>query len=430
MNRTILSLLLDYHRRTFGVWAVVVFIQLMQTSAMWVFGSAHMPIAGAVIAALAFYATWGSPDVVMRTLPITACELALLRWWERIGAPMLFIVLGLLIAWFANTGSRFPTPPLASLWIPVSTSFATLGLFSVLPLPMLSATRSNMPRFVVVWLALVIVSLYGLPIQWLPTPLPELLLATGSLVAFASLGLARSGRVLQLHLPARVLASLRTSHEARTARTHLRGWSALAMQWMRITFIVAFASVVLISIVRPHVRVLQTALPWMFASATVAVGTLLGQRLLRSIRLLMCLPIRTSTLALVICVAVVSPAVVASLAATAVNAIVPQWGIAIPLYMVPAFAAIAVLQLSWKGVETNAPVPAAIQQWSPILQLVAWPPLIGFMSLGLARVMPHWFELVAVASAAVLVAVAYVSVLYRVRAGVGLERYGEPLTPR
>ncbi len=36
MNRTILALLLDYHRRTLGAWVLLVCVQLMQISAIWV----------------------------------------------------------------------------------------------------------------------------------------------------------------------------------------------------------------------------------------------------------------------------------------------------------------------------------------------------------------------------------------------------------
>jgi len=46
MNSAILTLLLDYHRRTLGAWALVVFVQLMQMSAIWAFGSAHVPMVG------------------------------------------------------------------------------------------------------------------------------------------------------------------------------------------------------------------------------------------------------------------------------------------------------------------------------------------------------------------------------------------------
>ena len=48
MNRQVFTLLLDYHRRTIGVWSILVFVQLMQMSTIWVLGSRHVPVAGAV----------------------------------------------------------------------------------------------------------------------------------------------------------------------------------------------------------------------------------------------------------------------------------------------------------------------------------------------------------------------------------------------
>ncbi|MEJ0040217.1 MAG: hypothetical protein WDO68_30000 [Gammaproteobacteria bacterium] len=432
MNRAILTLLLDYHRRTLGVWVLVVFVQLMQMSALWVLGSRNVPVVGAVIASLAFSATWDSPHFVMRTLPIKARELALLRWWERIAMPMLFITLAFVLAWFSNTGSRFPTPPFAGLWIPVSASFATLAFLSVLPLPTLSALRSNVRVFGVVWIAMVIAGLRGVPMEWLPEPLPTVLLICGSILALVSLGLARSGRVLQMPSPSRLFAGFGSQgREASFSRSRFRGWPVLVMQWMRTTFLLALASIVVISIVRPHVHLLQQTLPWIFVSITGAVGTILSRRWLRSTPALQCLPIRTSMLALVVCLALMTPVVVTSVAATAVNAIVPEWGIAIPLYMVPVFAIVPALEMSWHNVQTSHPVASSVQQWSPIMQVVAWPLWTGsFMSLELTRLMPAWFGITAVGLAVVLAGIAYFVVLFRIRAGIGLERIGDPLTPR
>ena len=430
MNRTILALLLDYHRRTLGVWALLVFVQLMQTSAIWSLGNEHLPIVGTVIASLAFSATWDSPHFVMRTLPITAREVALLRWWERIAMPMVFIVLAYVLAWVCNYGSGFPTPAFLSLWMPAAASFATLAFMSALPLPTLSALRSNTPLFAGVWIGLGLLGLYGIPTEWILAP--GFLLTCGVLLALASLGLARSGRMLEApslsQLPGGFWAK---GHAAPRAMSRFRGWPVLLTQWMRGIFLLAFASIVVISIVRPHVHVLQQALPWLFVSVTGAVGTILGRRWLRSIGALQCLPIRGSVLALIICLALMAPVVLTSVLATAVNALVPAWGIAIPLYMVPVFAIVPALEISWYPVQTNHAVPSAVQQWSPITQVVAWPIWTGsFMSLELTRLMPAWFELIAVGAGVLLAGVAYEMVLSRIRSGVGLERLGDPLTPR
>ena len=432
MNREIFTLLLDYHRRTFGVWLLLVFVQLMQMSVIWVFNTRHVPIVGAVLASVAFCATWDSPHIVMRTLPIKTRVLALLRWWECIGAPILFIVVAFVLAWFSNDGSHFPTPPFLSLWIPVSASIATLGILAVLPLPMLSAARSNTPIFVVIWVAMGIAGLYGLPMEWLPTPLPQVLLICGSLLALVSLGLARSGRVLQVPPVSRLFAGWRSSGAAASdAPSRFRGWPVLVVRWLRTVVLLAVASIAVVSIVRPHVHLLQLPLPWLFVSTVGAAGAVLSNRWLRSVGALRCLPIRSGTLALIVCLASMAPVVVTSLAATAVNTIVPEWGITVPLYMTPVFAVVPALGISWQGVETNQPVPAAIRQWSPIIQMLVWPLSIGpFMSLALARHTPAWFEIIAMGLGVVIAGVAYLVVLKRIRSGAGFERFGDPLAPR
>jgi len=151
---------------------------------------------------------------------------------------------------------------------------------------------------------------------------------------------------------------------------------------------------------------------------------------LRSLGALQCLPIRSSMLALVVCLALMAPVVVASVAATVVNSIVPDWGITIPLYMIPVFAIVPALEISWYPVQTNSAVASAVQQWTPIMQVVAWPLWTGsFMSLELTRLLPAWFGVLAVGAAAVLALVAYTRVLLRIRSGLGLERLGDPLTP-
>ncbi|HEX2676734.1 MAG TPA: hypothetical protein VHM19_08845, partial [Polyangiales bacterium] len=323
------------------MWVLIVFVQLMQMSILWVLGNGHLPILGAVIASLAFCATWDSPHFVMRALPITARDLALLRWWERIAMPMVFITLAYVLAWASNFGSALPTPSFVSLWEPVAASAATLAFLSVLPIPTLSAARSNTTIFVAVWMGLALIGLYGLPMEWLPVP--GFLLMCGLLLVLVSLGLARSGRMLEAP-PLTMMVGRAAQASAATAWTsHLRGWPVLLMQWTRSVLLLALVSVVLISFIKPQVRLLQQALPWLFVSVTGAVGAILGRRWLRSLGALQCLPIRSSMLALVVCLALMAPVAFACLAATVVNAIVPEWGLAIPVYMIPVFAIVPAL---------------------------------------------------------------------------------------
>ena len=57
MNWQILRLVGDHTRRLFGLWLVVAMLQIMQTSALWMFDLGRMPIIGAVMCAMGFFAT-------------------------------------------------------------------------------------------------------------------------------------------------------------------------------------------------------------------------------------------------------------------------------------------------------------------------------------------------------------------------------------
>ena len=429
MNRQMFTLLLDYYRRTIGVWAILVFLQLMQMSTIWVLGSRHVPLVGAVMAALMFRSTWNSPQLVMRTLPIKARELALLRWWEQIGGPIPFITLGLVLSWFANDGSRFPTPPLLSLWVPVATSFATLAILSVLPLPVVSTGKSNVSASIA-WVALLLGSVYGLPMEWLPAPLPGVLLVGGLLLALISFGLARSGRVLQMPSLAHLKSRWRSQERrASGARMHFHGWPVLLMRWLRSVVLFAVVSVVAVSILRPHARLFLPVLPWLFVSVTASLGAVLGRHWLRGVRALQCLPIHRRTLALILCVVLVTPVAGASVAATAVHAIVPEWGLVIPFYMLPIFGLVPALAVSGMDVHANYSVSSALQAWTPTLQLLAWPMTVGSSMSVFMKWWPTWFAIVVVGIAVAMAVVAYLTMLWRVRSGATLERLGDPLTP-
>src|SRR5262249_46519750 len=159
------------------------------------------------------------------------------------------------------------------------------------------AGKSNVSASVA-WVALLIGSVYGIPLEWLPAPLPEVLLIGGVLLALVSFGLARSGRVLQLPPLAKLYTRWRSqAQKASGTRVHFRGWPVLLMQWLRSVLIFLVVSVIAVSILRRHAGFFGPALPWLFVSVTASVGALLGRRWLRGVRALQCLPIRRSTLA-------------------------------------------------------------------------------------------------------------------------------------
>jgi hypothetical protein len=173
------------------------------------------------------------------------------------------------------------------------------------------------------------------------------------------------------------------------------------------------------------------ALPMIFVSATGAAGTILSRRWYFAVRALQCLPIKDSTLAIIACGALIAPVLVTNLAATLIQWMVPQWGIAVPLYLLPVFAVIPALSVPWHKVESSGGIASTLQRWSPVLQVAAWPLWTGaFMSFALTKLMPVWFDLLALGMAVVLAVVAYAVILVRIRSGQGFEPIAAPFAPR
>src|SRR5262245_45751049 len=99
MNWSVLRLVGEHTRRLFGLWLLVAALQIMQTSALWILELDRMPLLGAVVCAMAFFATSASPFAVMRTLPVRRRDLALYRWWMLIGVPSVLLYACVGIAW-------------------------------------------------------------------------------------------------------------------------------------------------------------------------------------------------------------------------------------------------------------------------------------------------------------------------------------------
>src|SRR5688572_10994468 len=112
-------LLADYLRRTLGVWVLAWFLHTMQAATLFARQDDRVPLLGAMIAAIAFFATFESPQAVLRTLPVSRRDIAITRWWASIGWPALFSAFCILGGWLANGAWGFPRPPASELWFPI-----------------------------------------------------------------------------------------------------------------------------------------------------------------------------------------------------------------------------------------------------------------------------------------------------------------------
>ncbi len=374
MNWQILRLVGDHTRRLFGLWLGVAMLQIMQTSALWMLELDRMPLIGAVICAMACFATWDSPIAVMRTLPIRRRDLALYRWWMTIGVPALLLYACIGIAWINNRASPHP-PSQLQAGAALLAMVGTLGVLSVLPLPTLKANLSNLSRFTVIWIVLAGVALYGFPVDLVTTPVSLALGVGGTALAVVSFVMASKGEILSLRL------SRSERHEAMAprvsashpSRVRLHGWRLLFAQLARSTIVLAFACIVCATAARYFLPGLQIVMPLIFVAVAGTAGALMSRRWLNAISALQCLPVRDRTVALVIWAALTAPGLITCLLSNAVNALAPSWGVAVPLFMLPVFVVIPLLLAAGKSVESSNGVAASAQRWSPMLQLSLWP---------------------------------------------------------
>src|SRR3954463_11715652 len=115
MNRRVWWVLRDYVGRTLGRWLLVFLTQFVQSLAFWAAGIPRIPLLGAVIASFAYMALAEKPNSVLRTLPLTDTDGAVIRWWGTSGLPVVTMGGGITLAASvaANKGWIFPS----ALWL-------------------------------------------------------------------------------------------------------------------------------------------------------------------------------------------------------------------------------------------------------------------------------------------------------------------------
>ena len=194
MNRRVWWVLRDYVGRTLGIWLLTLLAQFIQSITFWSAGIPRIPLLAVVIASLAYTAFAEKPKGLLRTLPLTDTDGALIRWWGAFGFPVVTMGGGIaLAAWLAaHKGWILPS----ALWV------GTCTAISVAAVAWLSAigrafnrwgTTSASGYVAIVWVALTIVAIIGLPMRVLSAPILGLIFV-GSLCLSVEL-------VYRFHVP-------------------------------------------------------------------------------------------------------------------------------------------------------------------------------------------------------------------------------------
>lgn len=409
MNLRVWWVLRDYVGRTLGLWLLVLFAEVIQSGIFWVAGIHRIPLLAAVIASLAYRALAGKPNSVLRTLPLTDMDGAVIRWWGTFGLPVVAMGVGIALAALLSA-SKGRTDP-AAQWL------ETCIAISLGALACLSAIARAFGRWSsTVWVMLAIVAIIGLPMKALSTPILGLILV-GSLCLSAAVSL-------------RVSRSMPMSQasERRDGIVRSTGWWVMVVEVGRTTAIICVAAFIAATIIQRAIAPwaqpgLHGLVIWLVVSAIAAATGLSMRRWVEAVFSLRLLPITGYQLVFALYLAMILPGVLTCVTLTTAQHFSPGWGIDIPWYMLVVFLPAPVTLIRWERPtgdgQSNLP-----QLLRPATQQALWPAWAGvFCSMCGLPFTPKWFFVYLAALAALFSLAAYRTLLAGTRSPTALESH-------
>ena len=419
MNHRVRRVLTDYVGRTANLWLLVALVQILQGVTFWVAGVPRVPLLGVVLACVIYTALAEKPWGVLRTLPLTPGDRALIHWWGSFGLPVLGVAACMALAASMCLYKGWVTP--APLWLGtcLATVVAVLAGLSAFGVVLgYSGAASSHGYVTLVWAALAVAALVGLPMTAL-SPSMALLIAIGGL------GLS-------------IIASLRTRHRgaAEPRRTgdaspaphslisrlslKPRGWTILLLEAGRTTALIGALILIATTVIdranAPWARtVLHGTVLWVIISAIAVATTLSMRRWVEAVRSLRILPITGYRLALVLYLMMIIPGMLTCLLVSTAQRLSPHWGLDIPWYMLVVFLPAPVALIRWQRPAENDPhyLP---RHWNPALQAAVWPAWAGaFSAVRDLQFMSPWFFLYLAVIAASFSIIGYRAILAGIR---------------
>jgi hypothetical protein len=418
MNRRVWWVLRDYVGRTLGLWLLVLLAEIIQSGVFWAAGIPRIPLLAAVIASLAYMPLAEKPNNVLRTLPLTDMDGAVIRWWGTFGLPVVAVGVGIALA-AALSAYKGRTDP-SALWL------GTCVAVSLAALAWLSAIERAFGRWSsTVWVMLAIVAVIGLPMKALSTPILSLILV-GSLCLSAAASLRVSQSVYMLHSCARrdgFFGWLRYRFSLRAT-----GWTVMVLEVGRTTAIICVAAFIAATIIHRAIAPwAQTGLHglviWLVVSAIAVATGLSMRRWVEAVFSLRLLPITGRQLVFALYLAMILPGVLACVALSTARHFSPSWGLDIPGYMLVVFLPAPLTLIRWEHPAGDRPnyLPRLS---GPAIQQGVWPAWAGvFCSMCGLPFMPTWFFIYVAALAALFSLAAYRTLLAGTRSPTALESH-------
>ena len=307
MNQHVWRVLRDYVARTLGLWMLAILAQIIQSVTFWAAGVPRVPLLGVVIARFAYTALAEEPRSVLRTLPLTDTDGALIRWWGSFGLPTFAVASCMALAAGLCAYKGWAVPGLPWLSACVVTVVAVLAWLSaceeVLGYPVAAHARGYVA---IVWGALGVAAVVGLPMRVLSAPVLALIAVGGlCLSAVACLPASRRRRAADLGNAAVPGATVRDPGQSSILpRLILKpsGWTVLLLEAGRTSAIISGAALLATTVIHraiaPKAQTsLEGAVIWLVVSSIAVATSLSMRRWVEAIYSLRILPITGHRLA-------------------------------------------------------------------------------------------------------------------------------------
>jgi hypothetical protein len=297
MNRVAYRLLKGYLVRSGWLYAFFGVLQFLVTSTYWTSKYDRMPMPGVMLGIWGAIAALNNQSLVWRSLPLTAREASLFRWWVIAGIPGIYLTLLTLIAWASQHSSGLPTPDAATISEGILATWAVLGVLATLSRAAgWSSKKFRTARVIGAVGGAVPLLAYGVPVGSASRPYSLIFMSAGLILLLVSAERARRG--VDWRWPEIADRSFSSAHKRPSSwLTNHYGLSAILIPLAQRTAVfAAVATVIIVSLERIFPRA-SVALFWVYFMGLSTAGFLLTYQVRRAFQPLRCLPLSAKQLA-------------------------------------------------------------------------------------------------------------------------------------
>jgi hypothetical protein len=420
MNRTVYKLLTGYLLRSVWLYGFLGLVQFCMTELYWVRGFARVTVPAALLGLWGIATAINAQSPVWRSLPLSARDASVFRWWAIAGAPAVFLTLVDLITWASQlTASRLPAPTVDALLQSVLMAWAAIGILAALP-----AVGARIRGRFAVRTSSVLVAAYAL---WLVYGPPTYSASPTASMAFAAIGLgslifsgARAARGKLWRWPDVLNRSAKPQRQSALWSVGPRfGVNAILIPLLKRSAgfaVMAAGSIVLLYRIFPGAGAI---LFWSYFIAISTTGFLLTFQIRSAIQTLRILPLSAKQLAGMLQFYGALPGFATLALALLANSTL------LHVKLDPAeFATFALIIIASQALPIRPAVPRAtgpvFRKWLPLFQRTFLPAYLGFVVLNFGGMFSQWwwFRWPLIGAGIVMCFVGYYALVMQLRSGI------------